>query len=85
MAAFVKETEIVMRYLLCYPLLFVTTKLSHPAAPPHVAISHLLTWNWNQVTDIQFDFSLSEEQMARIAALAPAEAKRTTVDPGTIL
>ena len=47
--------------------LFVTTKLAHPAAPPHVAISHLLTWNWNEVEDIQQrvmdDFERSKEKL----------------------
>ena len=47
--------------------LFVTTKLAHPAAPPHVAISHLLTWNWNEVPDIQQrvmdDFERSKEKL----------------------
>ena len=32
-----------------------------------------------------FDFSLDEEQMARITALAPDKPLRTTVDPYTIL
>lgn len=35
--------------------------------PPHVAISHLLTWNWNEVTDIQQrvldDFERSKEKL----------------------
>ncbi len=47
--------------------LFVTTKLAHPAAPPHVAISHLLTWNWNEVPDIRQrvldDFERSKEKL----------------------
>lgn len=47
--------------------LFVTTKLAHPAAPPHVAISHLLTWNWNEVPDIRQrvldDFESSKEKL----------------------
>ena len=46
---------------------FVTTKLAHPAAPPHVAISHLLTFNWNEVEDIQQrvldDFERSKEKL----------------------
>ena len=46
---------------------FITTKLAHPAAPPHVAISHRLTWNWNQVPDIKQrvldDFDLSKEKL----------------------
>ena len=45
--------------------LFVSTKLAHPAAPSHVAISHRLTWNWNEVPDIQLrvldDFDRSKE------------------------
>lgn len=32
--------------------LFVTTKLAHPAAPPHVNISHLRTWNRRDVPDV---------------------------------
>jgi len=47
--------------------LFVTTKLAHPAAPPHVAISHRLTWNWDQVPDLQQrvldDFEASKEKL----------------------
>ena len=47
--------------------LFVTTKLAHAAAPPHVAISHLLTWNWDEVPDIQQrvldDFERSKEKL----------------------
>lgn len=47
--------------------LFVTTKLAHPASPSHVAISHLLTWNWNEVPDIQQrvmdDFERSKEKL----------------------
>lgn len=47
--------------------LFVTSKLAHPAAPPHVAISHLLTWNWNEVPDIpqrvMDDFERSKEKL----------------------
>ena len=47
--------------------LFVTTKLAHPKAPPHVAISQLLTWNWNDVPDIQQrtldDFERSKEKL----------------------
>ena len=47
--------------------LFVTTKLAHPAAPPHVAISGLLTWNWNEVRDIRQrvldDFDRSKEKL----------------------
>lgn len=31
---------------------FLTTKLAHPATPPHVNISHLRTWNSNEVPDI---------------------------------
>lgn len=46
---------------------FVTTKLAHPAAPPHVAISHRLTWDWNKVPDIQQrvldDFDVSKEKL----------------------
>jgi diketogulonate reductase-like aldo/keto reductase len=47
--------------------LFVTTKLAHAAAPPHVAISHLLTWNWDEVPDIRQrvldDFERSKEKL----------------------
>ena len=47
--------------------LFVTTKLAHPAAPPHVAISHLLTWNWDEVEDLRQrvldDFERSKEKL----------------------
>ena len=47
--------------------LFVTTKLAHPAAPPHVAISRLLTWNWNEVEDLRQrvldDFERSKEKL----------------------
>jgi diketogulonate reductase-like aldo/keto reductase len=32
--------------------LFITTKLAHPAAPPHVNISHRRTWDADQVEDI---------------------------------
>ena len=32
--------------------LFITTKLAHPAAPPHVNISHLRTWDADKVPDI---------------------------------
>jgi diketogulonate reductase-like aldo/keto reductase len=32
---------------------FLTTKLCHPAAPPHVAISHLRTWNFRDVKSIE--------------------------------
>jgi diketogulonate reductase-like aldo/keto reductase len=32
---------------------FVTTKLAHPAAPPHVNISHLRTWDADKVPDIE--------------------------------
>jgi diketogulonate reductase-like aldo/keto reductase len=31
---------------------FITTKLAHPAAPPHVNISHLRTWDADKVPDI---------------------------------
>ena len=31
---------------------FVTTKLAHPAAPPHINISHLRTWDADKVPDI---------------------------------
>jgi len=47
--------------------LFITTKLAHPAAPPHVAISHRLTWNWHEVPDLQQrvldDFDASKEKL----------------------
>ncbi|MDJ0739623.1 MAG: aldo/keto reductase [Gammaproteobacteria bacterium] len=32
--------------------LFVTTKLAHPAAPPHINISHRRTWDFDKVDDI---------------------------------
>lgn len=32
--------------------LWVTTKLAHPAAPPHVNLSHLRTWDADTVADI---------------------------------
>ena len=32
--------------------LFLTTKLAHPAAPPHVNISHRRTWDADQVPDV---------------------------------
>ena len=47
--------------------MFLTTKLAHPAAPPHVAISHLLTFNWDEVENIQQrvmdDFEKSKEKL----------------------
>lgn len=33
--------------------LFITTKLAHPAAPPHVNISHLRTWDADKVDSPQ--------------------------------
>ena len=46
---------------------FLTTKLAHPAAPPHVAISHRLTWDWDAVPDIaarvRDDFDASKEKV----------------------
>jgi len=30
---------------------FLTTKLAHPTAPPHVNISHLRTWNASEIED----------------------------------
>ncbi len=32
--------------------LFITSKLAHPAAPPHIHISHLRTWDADKVPDI---------------------------------
>jgi diketogulonate reductase-like aldo/keto reductase len=32
--------------------LFITSKLAHPAAPPHINISHLRTWDPDRVPDI---------------------------------
>lgn len=32
--------------------LFITTKLAHPAAPPHINISHRRTWDPDKVDDI---------------------------------
>lgn len=47
--------------------LFVTTKLAHPAAPPHVAISPRLTWDWRAVEDLAArvadDFDRSKEKL----------------------
>jgi len=31
---------------------FITTKLAHPAAPPHINISHRRTWDFDKVDDI---------------------------------
>lgn len=31
---------------------FITTKLAHPSAPPHINISHLRTWDANAVPDV---------------------------------
>lgn len=31
---------------------FLTTKLAHPAAPPHINISHLRTWDADRVPDV---------------------------------
>ena len=33
--------------------LFITTKLAHPTAPPHVNLSHLRTWDADKVENIQ--------------------------------
>lgn len=47
--------------------LFVTTKLAHPPSPPHVAISHRLTFEWIEVDDlaqrIVDDFDRSKEKL----------------------
>jgi diketogulonate reductase-like aldo/keto reductase len=47
--------------------LFVTTKLAHPPSPPHVAISHRLTFDWHRVDDlaqrIVDDFDRSKEKL----------------------
>ncbi|MFC7337491.1 aldo/keto reductase family protein [Haloferula chungangensis] len=47
--------------------LFVTTKLAHPPTPPHVAISHRLTWDWRKVDDLAArvadDFDRSKEML----------------------
>ena len=32
--------------------IFITSKLAHPASPPHVNISHLRTWDADKVADI---------------------------------
>jgi diketogulonate reductase-like aldo/keto reductase len=32
--------------------LFITTKLAHPATPPHINISHRRTWDFDKVDDI---------------------------------
>jgi len=46
---------------------FLTTKLAHPAAQPHVAISPRLSWDWDQVPDIAQrvfdDFEASKEKV----------------------
>lgn len=45
---------------------FLTTKLAHPAAPPHVAISHRLTFDWQAQPDLRQrildDFDRSKEK-----------------------
>lgn len=33
--------------------LFITSKLAHPAAPPHVNLSHLRTWDFDKVANIE--------------------------------
>ncbi|BBM87239.1 aldo/keto reductase family protein [Candidatus Uabimicrobium amorphum] len=33
--------------------LFITTKLAHPAAPPHINLSHLRTWDADKVDSIE--------------------------------
>ncbi len=33
--------------------LFITSKLAHPAAPPHVNISHRRTWDADKVSDVR--------------------------------
>lgn len=47
--------------------LFITTKVAHPPSPPHVAISHRLTWNWRNADSIQArvkdDFDASKEKL----------------------
>lgn len=46
---------------------FLTTKLAHPAAPPHVAISHRLSWDWRTQPDLRQrvldDFDSSKEKV----------------------
>lgn len=46
---------------------FLTTKLAHPAAPPHVAISHRLSWDWRSQPDLKQrvldDFDSSKEKV----------------------
>ena len=46
---------------------FLSTKLAHPAAPQHVAVSHRLTWDWDKVPDIatrvRDDFDASKEKV----------------------
>ena len=32
---------------------FLTSKIAHPSAPPHVNISHLRTWNAREVSDVR--------------------------------
>ncbi len=45
---------------------FLTTKLAHPAAPPHIAISHRLTCDWHTEPDLKQrildDFDRSKEK-----------------------
>lgn len=47
--------------------LFITTKLAHPPTPPHVAISHRLTFDWRKVEDLATrvadDFDRSKEKL----------------------
>lgn len=46
---------------------FLTTKLAHPAAPPHVALSHRLSWDWKAEPDLKQrvldDFDRSKEKV----------------------
>jgi diketogulonate reductase-like aldo/keto reductase len=46
---------------------FLTTKLAHPAAPPHVALSHRLSWDWKAEPDLRQrildDFDRSKEKV----------------------
>ncbi len=46
---------------------FLTTKLAHPAAPPHIAISHRLTCDWHSQPSLKQrildDFDYSKEKV----------------------
>ena len=52
--------------------LFVTSKLAHPAAPPHINISHRRTWDADKVDDIQL--MLAQNRLFRRHARGAFEA-----------